>query len=178
MIIEVMGRHAGWLATYAGICSGADYILIPEVPFDLDKLTESLKKRKDRGRHFSLVVVAEGATFKDEIVTKTEKIDAFGNIYLGGIGEFIEEKLKERFDIPVRSITLGHLQRGGSPTPYDRLLGTRFGYKAMELISNGEFGKMVAIDGDDIVARDIEVVLEGTRTVNLELYEMSKIFFD
>lgn len=178
MIIEVMGRHAGWIATYAGLASGADYILIPEIPTDLDEMAESLKKRYDRGRDFSLIVVAEGAKLKGETITKMEKVDQFGNVYLGGIGEVIAEKLRDKLDFSTRSVTLGHIQRGGKPTPFDRILATRLGYTAMELISGGEFGKMVAYDGDEIIVKDIEVVLEGTRTVKEELFDISKIFFD
>jgi len=178
MIVEVMGRHTGWIATYSGMASGADYILIPEIPVNLKVLAESLKKRHSRGRHFSIVVVAEGATIEGETVKKLEKVDAFGNVYLGGIGEILAKRLEETLNLSIRSVMLGHIQRGGPPMPFDRILATRFGYKAMELISKNDFGKIVALEGTEIVARDIDVVLEGTRTVNEELYKISSIFFD
>lgn len=178
MVVEVMGRHAGWIATYSGIAAGADYILIPELPVNLKKMAKSLKERYDRGRDFALIVVAEGAELEDEIVTKMEKIDAFGNVYLGGVGENITEELNEMLGFPIRSVILGHVQRGGPPTPFDRILATRFGYEAIELISNGQFGKIVAYEGDKIVSKDIDIVLEGTRTVDEKLYKISSIFFD
>jgi 6-phosphofructokinase 1 len=131
MVVEVMGRHAGWIATYGGIAGGADYILVPEIPIDVDEVIKSLKKRHARGKNFSIIVVAEGATFKDDTYYVQEKeLDEFGHIKLGGIGNALGEVLKKKLNYDIRFTPLGHIQRGGSPTAFDRILGTRFGVKA------------------------------------------------
>ena len=178
MVVEVMGRHAGWIAVHAGIAGGADFILIPELPIDLNEVCAAIQKRHERGKTFSIIVVAEGAEFKKgDVVTKEQKLDAFGHVRLGGIGETLGEIVEKKTGFETRVTVLGHVQRGGSPTAFDRVLGTRFGVKAVELILNGEFGKMVSLKGNAIVATSIEAAVKKLKTVDMELYEIAKIFF-
>jgi len=178
MVIEVMGRHAGWIATCSGIAGGADVILIPEEPINLDWVCEVLKKRQRRGKDFSIVVVAEGAQFQDgQVVAKEEKKDAFGHVRLGGIGHVLGNVIEERTGFETRVTVLGHIQRGGSPTAFDRLLGTRFGVKAAELVLEGSFGKMVSLHGNQIVAVTLDEHTVAMKTVDPELYNMAKLFF-
>ncbi|MBI2104622.1 MAG: 6-phosphofructokinase [Candidatus Omnitrophica bacterium] len=178
MVAEVMGRHAGWIATCAGIAGGADIILIPEEPIDLDAVCALIKKRHARGKDFSIVVVAEGARFKqDANVTVEEKLDEFGHVRLGGIGHVLGSHIEQRTGYETRVTVLGHLQRGGSPTAFDRILGTRFGIKAVELVLAGQFGSMVSLQGNKIVAVPIEQATGSLKTVDPELYEIAKIFF-
>ena len=178
MVAEVMGRHAGWIATYAGIAGGADVILIPEEPIDLDAVCELIKKRHARGKDFSIIVIAEGARFKNaDLMVKEEKLDAFGHVRLGGIGHTLGDLVEQRTGYETRVTVLGHLQRGGSPTAFDRVLGTRFGVKAVELILEGRFGSMVSLQGNKIVGVPIEEGTGTLKTVDMELYDIAKIFF-
>lgn len=178
MVAEVMGRHAGWIATCAGIAGGADVILIPEEPIDLDAICALIKKRHARGKDFSIVVVAEGAQFKQEANVAIEtKLDEFGHVRLGGIGHVLGNLIEQRTGYETRVTVLGHLQRGGSPTAFDRILGTRFGIKAVELVLAGQFGSMVSLQGNKIVAVPIEQAIGSLKTVDPELYEIAKIFF-
>ncbi|MGB2705575.1 MAG: ATP-dependent 6-phosphofructokinase [Candidatus Omnitrophota bacterium] len=178
MVVEIMGRHAGWIATYAGIAGGADIILIPEVSVDLDEVCKIIKKRHARGKDFSLVVVAEGAKLKDhDFALKTHKKDAFGNVLLGGIGNIIGRELEKRTSYETRVTVLGHIQRGGTPSAFDRVLATRFGVKAVELVLDGDFGKMVALKGNDIVSVPMEDATGKVKTVDMDLYEIARIFF-
>ena len=178
MVAEVMGRHAGWIATCAGIAGGADVILIPEEPIDLDAICALIKKRHARGKDFSIVVVAEGAQFKQEANVAIEtKLDEFGHVRLGGIGHVLGNLIEQRTGYETRVTVLGHLQRGGSPTAFDRILGTRFGIKAVELVLAGQFGSMVSLQGNKILAVPIEQAIGSLKTVDPELYEIAKIFF-
>ena len=178
MVAEVMGRHAGWIATSAGIAGGADVILIPEEPIDLDAVCAIIKQRHARGKDFSIVVVAEGAQFKkDANVVVEEKLDEFGHVRLGGIGHLLGTLIEERTGYETRVTVLGHLQRGGSPTAFDRILGTRFGVKAVELVLAGRFGHMVSLQGNKIVAVSLEQGTGTLKTVDMELYNIAKIFF-
>jgi 6-phosphofructokinase 1 len=178
MVVEIMGRHAGWIATYAGIAGGADMILIPEVPVDMADVTDSIKKRHKRGKDFSIVVVAEGAKLKNkELVLKTEKKDAFGNVLLGGIGHIVGRELEKETGFETRVTVLGHIQRGGTPSAFDRVLATRFGVKSVELVLKGDFGKMAALKGNEIVSVPIKDAVGTLKTVDMELYEIAKIFF-
>jgi len=178
MVVEVMGRHAGWIAVEAGMAGGADIILIPEVPIDIKEVCELLKKRHARGKSFSIVVVAEGAKFKKgDIVTQEEKLDAFGHVRLGGIGHPLGDEIEKRTGYETRVTVLGHIQRGGTPTAFDRVLGTRFGIKAMELVLKKDYGKMAALKGRKIVAVLLEDAVRETKTVDMELYNIAKIFF-
>ena len=179
MVIEVMGRHAGWIATYAGLAGGADVILIPEVPVDIDAVCEVIRKRHARGKDFSIVVVAEGAQFKDTsyVAQQEGKKDAFGHVRLGGIGQLLGNLVEERTGFETRVTVLGHIQRGGSPTAFDRVLGTRFGVKAMELVLDGQFGKMVSLQGNRIVSAPLDEQAITMKTVDPELYSLAKLFF-
>ncbi len=178
IVAEVMGRHAGWIAIEAGIAGGADVILIPEIPIDLDEVCAVIKKRHERGKTFSIVVVAEGAQFKDgSLVTQEQKLDAFGHVRLGGIGESLGEQIEKRTGYETRVSVLGHIQRGGSPTAFDRVLGTRLGVKAVELIKNKKFGRMVALSGVKIIDVPLEDAVKALKTVDMELYDIAKVFF-
>lgn len=178
MIAEVMGRHAGWIATYAGIAGGADVILIPEEPIDFDAVCALIAQRHARGKDFSIVVVAEGAQFKEKALMSTEgKVDDFGHVRLGGIGEMLGRLIEQRTGYETRVTVLGHIQRGGSPTAFDRVLGTRFGVKAIELVLEGKFGSMVSLQGNQVVGVPIEQGTKALKTVDLKLYDTAKIFF-
>ena len=178
MVAEVMGRHAGWIATYAGIAGGADVILIPEEPIDVDAVCGIIKQRHSRGKDFSIVVVAEGAQFKaSSNVVVAEKLDEFGHVRLGGIGHTLGGIIEQRTGYETRVTVLGHLQRGGSPTAFDRVLGTRFGVHAVELVLAGNFGTMVSLQGNKIVEVPIEQGTGALKTVDMELYKIAKIFF-
>ena len=178
MVVEVMGRHAGWIALYSGIAGGADVILIPELKMDLNEICDILKKRHARGKGFSIVVVAEGATFKEgQIVTQEEKLDSFGHVRLGGIGEILGLEIEKRTGFETRVTVLGHIQRGGTPSAFDRVLSTRFGVKAMELVLNRRFGYMVSLKGTDVVEVPIQEAVGTLKTVDMKLYELAKTFF-
>ncbi|MBI4597899.1 MAG: 6-phosphofructokinase [Candidatus Omnitrophica bacterium] len=178
MVAEVMGRHAGWIAAYAGIAGGADVILIPEEPIDPTSVCEIIKKRHARGKDFSIIVVAEGAQFKkDANITVAEKLDEFGHVRLGGIGQLLAELIERQTGFETRVTVLGHIQRGGSPTAFDRVLGTRFGVAAVELVAAGKFGTMVSLNGNKIVDVPIEAGTGKLKTLDMDLYHIAKIFF-
>jgi 6-phosphofructokinase 1 len=196
IVVEVMGRHTGWIATLAGIAGGADEILIPEVPFDIEEVCQHLKDRYSRGKKFSIIAVAEGAHPKVEglpntndkglssqnikesgLVIQTEEKDAFGHIRLGGIGHTLAKEIEKHMDIETRVTVLGHVQRGGTPTAHDRVLATRFGVAAVELIKDENYGKMVALKGNKIVPVSLENAVYKSKTVDMELYEIAKLFF-
>jgi 6-phosphofructokinase 1 len=165
MVVEVMGRYAGWIALYAGVAGGADVILIPEIPYDLMKVAQHIKARDELGAEFSIVVVAEGAKpLGGKVSVITEGTAAFVE-RLGGIGARLAAELEPLTGKEARSVVLGHLQRGGAPTSFDRILATRFGARAMELILEGQFGHMVAFHPPDIVAVPLEKVVGRTRNV-------------
>lgn len=178
MVVEVMGRHAGWIAVYSGMAGGADVILIPEIPIDINEVVEVLKDRKKRGKNFSIVVVAEGAKFKDDsLVIQEEKLDSFGHVRLGGIGQVLCDQIEKMTGLETRVTVLGHIQRGGSPTAYDRVLGTRFGVGAVKLIEKKKFGRMVSLSGTEIIDVPLEKAVGKLKTVDAGLYETAKIFF-
>lgn len=178
IVVEVMGRHAGWIAVESGIAGGADVILIPEVPFDMDEVCDTIRKRHARGKTFSIVVVAEGAKLDDDsMVLQSQEKDAFGHVRLGGIGNLLSDEIERRTGYESRATVLGHIQRGGSPSAYDRVLGTRFGIAAIDLIHEGNFGKMVALRGQNIVAIDLKEAVSKLRTVDMRLYDIAKVFF-
>ncbi len=181
MVVEVMGRHAGWIATEAGIAGGADIILIPEIPIDIEEVCVLIKKRHGRGKNFSIVVVAEGAEFKQGTklieVIQEGKLDEFGHVRLGGIGELLSKEIEKRTGYETRVSVLGHIQRGGSPTAFDRILGTRFGVKAVELVRDKKFGQMVSLQGNKITHVSIDSAVSALKTVDMDLYEIAKVFF-
>jgi ATP-dependent phosphofructokinase / diphosphate-dependent phosphofructokinase len=179
MVVGVMGRQAGHIAMYAGIAGGADVILIPERPFDIDEVTRLVRKRHTRGRFFSIVVVAEGAEpFEGTLVTQEGgELDAFGHARLGGIGNALAAELERRTGFETRVTTLGHVQRGGTPTAFDRVLATRFGVAAIDAVHRGEFGVMVALRGQDIVTVPIAEATAELKTVDPKIYEVAETFF-
>jgi len=178
IVVEVMGRHAGWIAVESGIAGGADIILIPEKPIDTEEVCALIKKRHARGKTFSIVVVAEGAQFKEgTMVLQEQKLDEFGHVRLGGIGEQVAQEIEKRTGYETRVSVLGHIQRGGTPTAFDRILGTRFGVKAVELVKNKKFGRMVSLTGNKIIDVPIEEAVRALKTVDTDLYEIAKVFF-
>lgn len=178
MVVEIMGRHAGWITLYAGVAGGADVILIPEVPIDMEEVTAILQKSHDAGKLYSIVAVAEGAQFKaGDMVTKEERLDAFGHVVLGGMGERLAQEIEKRTKYETRATVLGHVQRGGSPSAFDRVLGTRFGYRAMELVLENKFGNMVSLRGTEITAVSLQEAVGTLKTVDGKMYEMAKTFF-
>lgn len=178
MILEVMGRYTGWIALEAGLAGGADIILIPEKPFTIEEICKYIKHRQKRGRNFSIVVVAEGAKPKGgaEIVY-SDSVDEFGHIRLGGIGYYVGKEIEKCMNIETRVVVLGHLQRGGSPIAFDRILATRFGIAAVDLVHEKKFGRMVAIQGNNIVSVPLKDVIGKRKTVDLELYDIARVFF-
>jgi 6-phosphofructokinase 1 len=168
LVVEVMGRYAGWIALYAGVAGGADAILIPEIPFDIDLVAERLRERDRWGAKFSIVVVAEGAYPKGGKLALVEEAHEGFAERLGGIGAQVCSALATATGKETRSVVLGHLQRGGAPTSFDRVLATRFGAKAVELVKQGDFGTMVAFDPPDIIARKLEDVVGKTKTVPMD----------
>ncbi len=183
LVVEIMGRHAGWITCAAGIAGGADMILVPEEPFNILEVCEVLKKRFARGKKFNIVAVSEGAKFSDapgvegSMVLQTAERDAFGNVRLGGIANILAKEIEQRTGFETRAVILGHLQRGGTPTAFDRILATRFGVKAVDMVHAGEFGKMVAIQGTKMVAVPLEEAVGKTKTLDMDVYETAKIFF-
>ena len=179
MVAEVMGRHAGWIATYAGIAGGADVILIPEERIDLAEVCALIKKRHARGKDFSIIVVAEGAQLKPgaDVITEEGKLDEFGHVRLGGIGQTLANLIEKQTGYETRVTVLGHIQRGGAPTAFDRVLGTRFGVHAVELVLQGRFGHMVSLQGNKIVSVPIEQGTETLKILDMDLYNIAKIFF-
>jgi phosphofructokinase-like protein len=177
MVVEVMGRHAGWIAVVSGIAGGADVILIPERPVDVDDVCAEIRKRHERGKNFSIVVVSEGCELPG--AEDTDELDAFGHVNLSkrGVGEAIGEQIEERTGFETRVTVLGHVQRGGTPTPRDRVLATRFGLKAADLVVAGEFGQMAALHGDDVISVSLEEATAKLKTVPDDWYEVARAFF-
>jgi ATP-dependent phosphofructokinase / diphosphate-dependent phosphofructokinase len=172
IVVEVMGRDAGWIALYSGIAGGADVILIPEQPFDVDEVAESIRQRHARGRYFSIVVAAEGAKFAEGTVKIQEGAaakDEFGHARLGGIGNALAQEIEKRTGFETRSVVLGHIQRGGSPSAFDRVLATRYGLGAIDMVHRGEFGKMAALRGNKIVSVPLADAIASNRKVDPEM---------
>lgn len=162
MVVEVMGRDAGWIALESGIAGSADVILIPEIPYSIDSVCQAIERRRQRGRRFSIIVVAEGAYPRhgDKVVQATAEQN-LGVERLGGVGQQVAAQVRQYLDMETRVVTLGHLQRGGSPTPYDRILASRFGVKAVELIAKQQYGRMVALKGRSV--EDVEIAQAVSR---------------
>ena len=178
IVVEVMGRHAGWIACYAGLAGGADVILVPERPFDIDEVCQHLRRRADSGRSFSIVVVSEGATPKGGGVTGVGgQTDAFGHVRLGGIAVQLEQEIEQRTGFESRMTILGHVQRGGTPNAFDRVLGTRFGVAAIDAATRGEFGHMVALRGTNIEVVPLQEALAEPKLLDPGLWETAEVFF-
>lgn len=180
IVVEVMGRDAGWVAVVGGLAGGADYIVVPEAPTTVDDLCAHLKKRRDAGKKFAIVVISEGAKFTDlNDATDLGEKDAFGHVRLDkrSMGELVAKEIERRIGFEARMVVLGHLQRGGSPTVSDRVLATRLGVFAVDLIREGRFGYMAALKGNKIVPVELKLAVATNKRIDLELYELAKIFF-
>jgi phosphofructokinase-like protein len=178
MVVEVMGRDAGWIALYSGIAGGADVILIPERPFDVDKVADSIRQRHERGLYFSIVVVAEGAKFSSAEPGQGAPVlqdmgkDEFGHVKLGGIANILAREIEKRTGYETRAVVLGHIQRGGSPTAFDRVLATRYGLGAIDMVHRGEFGCMAALRANKIVSIPLVEAISRNRTVDDEMIQI------
>ncbi|HZS96379.1 MAG TPA: 6-phosphofructokinase [Terriglobales bacterium] len=182
IVVEVMGRDSGWIAVYSGVAGGADVILIPEVPFDVDKVAELIRQRHARGRYFSIVVAAEGAKFaassEPGLVVRDLGKDEFGHERLGGIGNALAQELEKRTGFETRSVVLGHIQRGGSPSSFDRVLATRYGLGAIDMVHRGEWGKMAALRGNKIVSVPLADAIASNRKVDADMIEVANGILD
>jgi ATP-dependent phosphofructokinase / diphosphate-dependent phosphofructokinase len=183
MVVEVMGRDAGWIAVYSGIAGGADVILIPERPFDVDKVADSIRQRHERGRYFSIIVVAEGAKFSAELgqgspVLQDMDKDEFGHAKLGGIANILAREIEKRTGYETRAVVLGHIQRGGSPSAFDRVLATRYGLGAIDMVHRGEFGCMAALRANKIVSIPLKEAISRNRVVDDEMIQMMEGLFE
>ncbi len=178
MVVEVMGRHAGWISTHSGMAGGADCILVPERKFNVDEVCALIRKRIERGREFAIIVVAEGAAPDEthQLVTKSGHVDEFGHAQLGGIGDWLGRQIEEKTEIETRVTVLGHVQRGGTPTAYDRVLATRFGLKAVELIRQKQFGCMASLRGTEIGSVPIEEAL-SPKLLDPKVFDDAAVFF-
>lgn len=178
-VLEVMGRHAGWVATIGGMAGGGDFILIPEVTSSLDDVCKHVEARWENGEHFSLVVASEGAQIEGLPSREVEELDEFGHKRLvkRELGPHLAEQIESRTCKTSRCVVLGHIQRGGSPTAFDRVLATRMGVKAVDLIEEGKFGYMAALKGNEIVPVELDKVASCTREVNLDLYHIAQLFY-
>jgi phosphofructokinase-like protein len=178
MVIETMGRHAGWIACLSGIAVAADYILVPEVPVNLDHMCDVLRRRRAGGKEYAIVVVSEGAQLPETgLVTADADLDDFGHVKLGGAGEIVADLLEKRLDVETRHVTLGHLQRGGAPSAYDRVLATRFGVRAAELVLAGRFGEMAALKGNSVEAVPLQEAVSAPKRLDLRYYAEASEFF-
>jgi phosphofructokinase-like protein len=181
MVVEVMGRNSGWIAVCACIAGGADVVVTPEHPATMAEVCGHIRHRLARGRNFSIVVVAEGARFSPEpdgrVVETPHRLDPFGRPQYGGVGEVVAREIATQLGVDTRTVTLGYVQRGGTPTAFDRLLGTRMGMAAVDHIARSEFGRMVSLQGGHITSVDLSVVRTGTRPVDAELYDAARVFF-
>jgi len=179
-IVEIMGRHSGWIALYSGLAAGADLILIPEEPFCIKDVVDFVKRKIDKGQKSIVIVVAEGALIKDYEgpITKDTSVDEFGHVRLGGIGEFLAKEINKALNVETRSCAPAHTIRGGPPTALDRVISTRLGLAAVDLIRQGKFGYMVALKAGKIVPVPLSEVVGKTKMVDKELYEEAKVFFD
>jgi 6-phosphofructokinase 1 len=179
MVVEVMGRHTGWIATHAGIAGGATVVLVPERPFDIEEVCDRITRRHQRGRFASIVVVAEGAVPREGTMPAIQtELDRFGHARLGGIGQLVAQEIGERTGFETRPVLLGHVQRGGTPTAYDRVLSTRFGVAAIDAVHREAWGQMVALRADRIVDTPLSEVVGRTRPVDISLFDdVAQIFF-
>jgi 6-phosphofructokinase 1 len=185
MVVEVMGRDAGWIAIHSGIAGGADVILIPEQPFDIDRVADTIRQRHSRGRYFSIVVVAEGAKFSSNVnsqhgapILQDMGKDEFGHARLGGIGNILAREIEKRTGFETRTVVLGHIQRGGSPSAFDRVLATRYGLKAIDMVHNGDFGCMAALRGNKLISIPLADALSKNRTVDQEMIDVAEGILD
>jgi len=185
IVVEVMGRDSGWIAAYSGIGGGADVILVPEIPFDIERVAELIRQRHARGRYFSIVVAAEGAKFaggaemnQGAPVLQDVGRDEFGHLRLGGIGSVLAREIEKRTGFETRSVVLGHIQRGGSPSAFDRVLATRYGLGAIDMVHRGEFGHMAALRGNKIISIPLAEAISSNRKVDQEILDAAAGILD
>jgi phosphofructokinase-like protein len=176
LVVECMGRHAGWIAGYAGLAAGADYVVLPEERLDVEDLCRSLLAARGRGKLYNIVAVAEGAELGDEHVTQAAEKDEFGHLRLGGIGEMLAKLIAKKTGLESRHVALGHLQRAGAPTAFDRVLGTRYGVFAAEMVLAGEFDKMAAVRGGELRAVPLAEAAGRTRPLDADFIKLIKLF--
>jgi 6-phosphofructokinase 1 len=176
MVVEVMGRHAGWIAAYAGVASGANLILVPEVPFDVQEASDFLKKRHESGATASVVVVGEGCSLKGSPPGDSTKVDEFGHARLGGIGELLAREIEKRTGIETLAVVLGHVVRGGAPSAYDRILATRLGVAAVEAVKDEEFGVMVCLRNNILTRVPLAEILGKMKGVDEETIALARDF--
>lgn len=178
MVVEVMGRHVGHIAAWSGMAGGATLTLVPEEPFDIEEVCEGVRRRHDRGRYASIVVVAEGARPKpDTIPMPDEEVDRFGHVRLGGIGNLVAAEIESRTGFETRVTILGHVQRGGTPTAFDRVLASRFGVAAVDAVHDGGFGMMTALVGGDIVLVPLADAVGDLKRLSAGVWEAARVFF-
>ncbi|MCD6728345.1 MAG: 6-phosphofructokinase [Solirubrobacteraceae bacterium] len=178
LVVEVMGRNAGWIACHAGMAGGADAILVPERPFDLDDVCDHLRARHARGRSFSIVVASEGAhPVEGALTTKGPQVDEFGHVRLGGVAAWLEREIEQRTGYESRMVVLGHVQRGGTPTAFDRVLATRYGVEAIDALSRGESGVMVSLRGTQVTTMPLAAALAEPKLLDPDLYATAEVFF-
>ena len=178
LVVEVMGRHAGWIACHSGMAGGADAILVPELPFEIDAVCEHLRARHARGRSFSIVVASEGAMPKEgSISTRAGELDEFGHVRLGGIAAWLEQEIEARTGYETRMVVLGHVQRGGTPTAFDRVLATRYGVEAVDAVSRGETGRMVSLRGTEVLTVPLAEALAAPKLLDPHLFATAEVFF-
>jgi phosphofructokinase-like protein len=185
IVVEVMGRDSGWIAAYSGIGGGADVILVPEIPFDIEQVAELIRQRHARGRYFSIVVAAEGAKFASGVemhngtpVLQDVGPDEFGHLRLGGIGAVLAREIEKRTGFESRSVVLGHIQRGGSPSAFDRVLATRYGLGAIDMVHRGEFGQMAALRGNHIISIPLTEAIAANRKLDPEIIDAAAGILD
>lgn len=182
IVVEIMGRHTGWITVMAGIAGGADVILIPEYDLSVAETCEIIQRRHATGKNFSIVAVSEGARLvtkegEEELVTVSDEVDAFGNVRLGGVANLLAKEIEKRTGFETRATVLGHIQRGGTPTAHDRILATRYGIKAADMVIAEDFGKMAALHGDEIVAVPLLEGVKERKLVRPEFWDMAQTFF-
>lgn len=179
MVVEVMGRHSGWIAIEAGIAGGAAMVLVPEIPFDIEQICEAIVRRHERGRFATIVVVAEGAEpIPGTLELSDREVDRFGHLRLGGIGGIVADEIRRRTGFDTRPVLLGHVQRGGTPTAFDRILSTRFGIAAIDAAHEQRWGEMVAARGTEVVAVPLSAAVGRTRQLDMSLYHnVAQAFF-
>jgi 6-phosphofructokinase 1 len=182
IVVEIMGRHTGWITVMAGIAGGADVILIPEYDLSVEEACDIIRRRHAGDKNFSIVAVSEGAKLvtkegEEQMVTQSDEVDSFGNVKLGGVANLLAKEIERRTGFETRATVLGHIQRGGTPTAHDRILATRYGAKAAEMVQNEEFGLMAALQGDAIVAVPLEVAVGERKLVRQEFWELAQTFF-
>lgn len=182
IVVEIMGRHTGWITIMAGIAGGADVILIPEYDISVEETCDIIRRRQSGDKSFSIVAVSEGAKLvtregEEQMVTQSDEVDAFGNVKLGGVASLLAKEIERRTGFETRATVLGHIQRGGTPTAHDRVLATRYGAKAADMVQNEEFGLMAALQGDAIVAVPLEVAVGERKVVRQEFWDLAQMFF-